>query len=73
MKTQQVRAVDVLILGPFMVWAGSRATSPTARLGLVVSGVATILYNYNNYLKSEENTPCCEECAKSGQHCDGRS
>jgi len=65
MKSQQVRALDVVVLGPFMVWAGSRAKSPTARLGLVVSGIATILYNYNNYLKFEENLACCAECSKT--------
>ena len=73
MKSQQIRVIDVAILGPFMIWAGSRAKSPAARLGLVASGIATILYNYNNYLKLEENATCCEPCAKSGQHCDGRS
>ena len=50
MKSQTVRLVDVLLLGPFMVWAaGARTLPPWARLLLGVAGVATIAYNARNY------------------------
>lgn len=46
-KTQAVRAGDVLLLGPFLIWAGAQARplQPWARLALVLSGVGTIVYN----------------------------
>lgn len=47
MKTQAIRVIDVVALGPFLVGAGARARSlPTwARIALIVSGVATVAYN----------------------------
>lgn len=55
MKSQAVRLVDVVALGPFMVWAGMRSSSGAlpelARGLLVVAGVATIVYNGRNYLE----------------------
>jgi len=52
-KTQAVRLVDVFLLGPFMVWAGTRrsALPDWARAALVISGVATVVYNGRNYLR----------------------
>ena len=46
-KTQAIRAGDVLLLGPFLVWAGA-VTQPLpqwARLALVLSGIGTVVYN----------------------------
>lgn len=53
MKSQQVRLVDVFVLGPFMMWAGlqSRALPDWARAGLLIGGAATVLYNARNYLE----------------------
>lgn len=51
--TQAVRLVDVLLLGPFMVWAGINHPDELARLGLVVAGVATIAFNGANYLAND--------------------
>lgn len=48
--TQAVRLVDVLLLGPFMVWAGLNHPAELAKLGLVIAGVATIAFNGANYL-----------------------
>ena len=51
-KSQRVRVLDVLVLGPFMVWAASQWELPRwARTGLAIGGVATILYNAENYLE----------------------
>ena len=38
-KTQNVRLIDVFLLGPTMIWAG----------------LMTIVYNGDNYLRTSEN------------------
>jgi hypothetical protein len=54
-KTQQVRLVDVFLLGPFMVWFAATATSAPqwARLTLAVAGVLTSLYNGYHFVREE--------------------
>ncbi len=53
-KAQQIRLLDVLLVGPFMVWFGVSAQAPTwARLSMATLGVLTILYNGANYLRLE--------------------
>ena len=48
MKSQT--ALDVFALGPFMVWFGVRSPVPLwARTAMVFAGVATIIYNAQNY------------------------
>jgi len=51
-KAQSVRLMDVFVLGPFMVWAGSTLAKdrPVAGGVLAVSGALTVLYNGRNYL-----------------------
>jgi len=51
-KSQQMRLVDIYVLGPFMVWyAVTSHTMPYwARIVLGVSGVTTVTYNLQNYL-----------------------
>lgn len=53
MKAQPIRLVDVFILGPFMMWTGfnAKAIPAWAKVGLVLAGVATIVYNGTNYLE----------------------
>jgi len=55
-KTQAIRLVDVFALGPFMVWFGMEAKDvpDAARLVMIASGVATIVYNGSNYLRLRE-------------------
>lgn len=50
-KTQQVRLVDVFLLGPFMVFASTLIpkSHQGARLLLGLSGVLTVAYNWKNY------------------------
>lgn len=50
-KTQIVRLIDVFVLGPFLIYAASRVQSKNVCLGLVATGVATILYNGRNYIE----------------------
>lgn len=55
MKSQGVRLFDVLILGPFLVWAGAKVggLSKTERGLLVAAGIGTVIYNAKNYLELE--------------------
>ena len=48
-KTQNVRLVDVFVLGPFMMWAGFQLKNDAAKMAMIGSGLATIIYNWNNY------------------------
>ena len=53
MKTQTRRLVDVLVVGPLLVWSGAsrrgRSLPPVARAALVVSGVAKMASSWENY------------------------
>ncbi len=51
MKAQSIRIADVFIIGPLMTWGGLklRANYPEAGGLLAVLGVATAVYNANNY------------------------
>ena len=51
-KSQPVRLVDVFLLGPFMVWFGVIATGVSSifKIIMIISGIATIIYNGWNYL-----------------------
>lgn len=53
-SVQKIRLIDVFVLAPFMVYAGAiKSNLPVmARIGLVVSGVATFVYNGSNYIKN---------------------
>ena len=55
-KTQEIRLVDILALGPFMIWAGARPSDLPLwmRATLIVSGLGTIVYNASNYLEQEK-------------------
>ena len=55
-KPQIVRLMDVVFIGPFMIWTGNRATGvPSwAKDTLIGLGIATILYNLKNYMEIRE-------------------
>jgi hypothetical protein len=50
-KSQTVRALDVLVVGPFMLYASQRLRGPAGSLMLLL-GVLTIAYNGANYLSN---------------------
>ena len=53
-KAQTVRALDVLVLGPLMVYVGSREQTALAlRRTLTFAGAATVAYNLRNYLAEQ--------------------
>lgn len=52
-KSQSVRLLDVFVIGPVLIYAGTFKTLPKyLRIFLFVVGVLTIVYNGNNYLKN---------------------
>lgn len=54
-KSQGVRIMDVLALGPFMMWVSEQRTLPTwARVTMYISGALTVYYNAQNYLALAE-------------------
>lgn len=61
MKAQSVRALDVFVIGPAMIAGGSTVYKHAYDDGnrralgalLIFAGVATIIYNGNNWLKGE--------------------
>lgn len=56
MKTQTIRLMDVFLLAPFMIWFGLKAKgiSETAKYIMVLSGIATAIFNGVNYLEEEK-------------------
>ena len=54
-KSQQVRLIDVFLLGPAMVYVALQAKKapPLIRGFVAVSGVATTFYNGINYIELE--------------------
>ena len=57
--TQLVRVLDVLALGPFLVWAGAAKSGlpRPARAALAISGIATILFNGINLVRHARRLP----------------
>jgi len=54
-NTQAVRLVDVFIIGPILIYASTFKTLPSyLRIALLLIGVATIIYNGNNYIKKNK-------------------
>ncbi len=55
-KGQEVRLLDVFVLGPFLVWAGSqdRELSNLAKWALVLAGIGTIVLNGLNFLRTQQ-------------------
>ncbi|NIT36980.1 MAG: hypothetical protein GTN49_10865 [candidate division Zixibacteria bacterium] len=53
-KAQPIRMADVLVFGPLMIYSGlGRATPNWLRVGMVIIGAGTILYNLANYFEIE--------------------
>lgn len=51
-KSQNVRLIDIFLLGPFMIYAGTKLPTKTMQTIMIVSGILTITYNYNNFRKN---------------------
>ena len=54
-KTQSIRLLDVLVIGPAMIFAATRRRPPLwLSTAMVVMGAGTIIYNGLNYLAVEK-------------------
>lgn len=53
MKPQNVRLLDVFLIGPMMVLGGMKLYKKNNLLGggLFITGIGTVVYNGNNYLR----------------------
>ena len=60
-KAQSVRVADVLVVGPFMIWAGNELGRTKGLPGwlLLAMGVGTIVYNGNNWLQIRQRRELC--------------
>jgi len=56
-KSQLVRALDVWVLGPFMILAGLNTRNLYFRVGFLALGYATIVYNARNYARNTPTAP----------------
>jgi len=53
-NVQEIRLIDVFLIGPFLIYVGmKKELSLPVRSTLLALGVATIIYNGNNYLKNK--------------------
>jgi hypothetical protein len=53
-KAQPVRLADVFVFGPLMIYSGlGKATPNWLRVGMVIIGAGTIVYNLYNYFEVE--------------------
>lgn len=54
-KTQGIRLLDVIVIGPAMMGAAweLRASSPALAMLLGITGLGTVLYNWANLLEQE--------------------
>jgi len=55
-KSQNIRLIDVFVLAPIMIYAGTFKTLPMwIRVSLIGMGVATAVYNGKNFLENKSN------------------
>lgn len=48
-KSQDVRALDVLVLGPLMILVAAGGLKGAAKFALVFAGAATVTFNARNF------------------------
>lgn len=56
MKTQQIRLLDVFVIGPLMIYSGylNRKQNPLISYATMFAGGATIAFNWQNYREIEK-------------------
>lgn len=52
-KSQMVRLIDITLLGPFMIYAGTKLPTKIMKSTMILAGILTITYNLDNYLKNK--------------------
>lgn len=59
MKSQTVRLIDVLALGPGLIALGLRShLTENERAFLVVTGALTVIYNLGNWIAAKGDDEC---------------
>ena len=54
-KSQNIRLLDVFIIAPILIYAGSKKELPKPlRISLYMIGIATAYYNGKNYLSNKK-------------------
>lgn len=54
-KSQTIRLIDVFIIAPVIIYAGTQKTLPTwLRISLITIGACTLYYNGKNYLVNKK-------------------
>jgi len=48
-KTQSIRGLDVMVLGPAMMLGATQIENPLLKIIVGVGGATTVLYNLANY------------------------
>ena len=54
-KSQEVRLIDLFVIAPFLIYVGVKYKKNLPKIvsaGLIITGLATAIYNGNNYLKN---------------------
>tara|TARA_R110002012_G_scaffold16382_4_gene63280 strand:- start:357 stop:584 length:228 start_codon:yes stop_codon:yes gene_type:complete len=55
-KGQKIRALDVLFIGPFMIYVATQSKlTMTERYIMFGLGAATLIYNAKNYIETQRN------------------
>jgi hypothetical protein len=56
MKTQEIRLIDVFVLGPLMIRSGwlNRDKSPVTSYLMMFAGGATMAFNWKNYKEVQD-------------------
>ena len=64
-KSQAVRVLDVILIGPVMAWAATRLPKEDAPMAWLLGGlgIATVVYNARNYLRIQERSERSESPA----------
>jgi hypothetical protein len=72
-KGQTIRAIDVILLGPVLVYSGLEQAASRPLVGYLTAavGLATVVYNLRNYALTEAeaaglNIPAREASARRG-------
>ena len=55
-KSQNIRLIDIFVIAPFLIYVSAKAKglTPLERNGLLIIGVATLIYNGKNYLINKD-------------------
>jgi hypothetical protein len=55
LSVQQIRLLDVFLVAPFCFYVANQTKiSKPIKIGLLVLGVSTLIYNGHNYLKNKD-------------------